>query len=157
MASGGVLSNGSWHSIPQYAGGTPNAGSVFVAGEAGAEVVGHINGRTEVLNRSQMASVMYSAITRGMASVMNATKMTLYSKQAANATPTGADPEYDNIWMDSMARKVAAQINSNNVGSAGDQEIVVMLDSDVLFRSTVKANRRNMIRTGENALMGGYT
>ena len=62
-AAGGSYSNGTWHSIPQYAtGGTPSHGSIFIAGESGAEVVGHLNGRTEVLNQSQMASVMYSAV-----------------------------------------------------------------------------------------------
>ena len=40
---------------------------MFVAGEAGAEVVGHIGGRSEVLNESQMASVMYDAVSDAMA------------------------------------------------------------------------------------------
>ena len=66
-ANGGAFYSGSWHNIPQYAnGGSPTHGSVFVAGERGAEIVGHINGRTEVLNQSQLASVMYSAIIAGM-------------------------------------------------------------------------------------------
>jgi len=64
---GGAFYGGAWHNIPQYAdGGFPNRGSVFIAGEAGAEAVGNINGRTEVLNQSQMASVMYDAVVRGM-------------------------------------------------------------------------------------------
>lgn len=47
--------------FPQYAGGTPNAGSAFIAGEAGPELVGHINNRSEVLNESQLAHVMYES------------------------------------------------------------------------------------------------
>ncbi|MCD7770133.1 MAG: hypothetical protein LUH36_08490, partial [Oscillospiraceae bacterium] len=39
---------------------------MFVAGEAGPEIVGHVGGRTEVLNASQLASVMHTAITDGM-------------------------------------------------------------------------------------------
>ena len=67
MAHGGAYYGNSWHNIPQYANGTTNAhGSVFIAGEAGPEVVGHINGRTEVLNRSQLASTIFSSITNGM-------------------------------------------------------------------------------------------
>ena len=67
-ANGGVLSvNGTWGNIPQYAGGTAKAhGSLFIAGEQGAEVVGHLNGHTEVLNRSQMAATMFSAMVAGM-------------------------------------------------------------------------------------------
>lgn len=62
-ANGGIFKHGNWHNIPQYAaGGFPDHGSMFIAGEAGAEVVGHVNGRTEVLNQSQMASTMYNAV-----------------------------------------------------------------------------------------------
>ena len=66
-ALGGSLYNGKWHNIAQYAsGGLPSHGSMFVAGEAGAEVVGHVNGRTEVLNESQLASTMYAAVSNAM-------------------------------------------------------------------------------------------
>ena len=71
-ATGGAFYGGTWHSIPQYAdGGSPNYGTVFVAGERGAEAVGNINGRTEVLNQSQMASVMYDAVVRGMVQALS--------------------------------------------------------------------------------------
>ena len=70
---GGYIKNGQsefWKNIPMYANGTANAGlhgSMFVAGENGAEMVGHINGQTEVLNRSQIAMAMKSATIAGMA------------------------------------------------------------------------------------------
>lgn len=67
QALGGIFSNGIWSSIPQFANGTLNAGSIFAAGEAGPELVGHIGGRTEVLNRSQIASAIYSAVQAAMA------------------------------------------------------------------------------------------
>ena len=66
MATGGAFHNGRWHEIPQYARGTLNAGSMFVAGEAGPELVGHIGSRTEVLNQSQLGSVMYNSVQRAM-------------------------------------------------------------------------------------------
>ena len=69
-AIGGIFSGGSWHDIPQYAGGTTNAhGTLFMAGEAGPEVVGHVGGRTEVLNKSQLAAAMYSAVHSAMQGV----------------------------------------------------------------------------------------
>ena len=71
-AAGGVFSGGVWRDIPQYAGGTTNAGSVFVAGEAGPELVGHIGGRTEVLNRSQLAATMNYAVSAGMRNMLAA-------------------------------------------------------------------------------------
>lgn len=64
-ASGGVYVNGKWSNIPQYAkGGNPH-GTAFIAGERGPEIVGHIGGRTEVLNQSQLAAVMYNAVLSG--------------------------------------------------------------------------------------------
>ena len=66
-ANGGIYSNGSWKDIPQYAnGGAPSHGTVFVGGENGPEIVGHINGKTEVLNQSQIASAIYSAVVSAM-------------------------------------------------------------------------------------------
>ena len=68
LASGGVITPNMWNSIPKYANGTNNIhGSMFIAGEAGAELVGHVNGTTEVLNRFQLAQVMRHSIVSGMA------------------------------------------------------------------------------------------
>lgn len=67
LASGGVITPNMWKSIPKYANGTNNIhGSMFIAGEAGAELVGHVNGTTEVLNRFQLAQVMHHSIVSGM-------------------------------------------------------------------------------------------
>lgn len=86
-ATGGVFTPGrGWSSIPQYARGTLNAGTVFAAGEAGPEVVGHIGGRTEVLNRSQLASTMYSSIIAAMRPLTTALENLLryFSTQLGN-------------------------------------------------------------------------
>ena len=65
--TGGAFYRGSWHNIKQYAnGGMPSHGSMFIAGERGAEIVGNINGRTEVLNQSQIASTIYNAMISAM-------------------------------------------------------------------------------------------
>lgn len=62
FANGGIIN--------AYAGGTTNArGTMFLAGEAGPEIVGHIGGRTEVLNRSQLAATMYSAVRNAMSGI----------------------------------------------------------------------------------------
>lgn len=66
-AKGGVWSGGSWSDIPQYAnGGAPKHGSLALIGENGPEILGHVNRRTEVLNRSQIASAIYSAVSSAM-------------------------------------------------------------------------------------------
>lgn len=79
-ADGGAFYNGSWHPVAQYAaGGFPSHGSLFVAGEAGSELVGHIGGRTEVLNQSQLASTMYSSVLSAMETAL--------SKQIGSSQP----------------------------------------------------------------------
>lgn len=68
MTDGGIITpNSFWQSIPKYAGGASLHGSMFLAGENGAEMVGHVNGTTEVLNRFQMGQIMHSSIIAGMA------------------------------------------------------------------------------------------
>lgn len=77
FANGGSITKTSsrvWSSIPQFAKGSLNApkhGTMFVAGENGPEIMGHINGRTEILNRSQIAQTMNNAIVKGMAQFRN--------------------------------------------------------------------------------------
>lgn len=86
-AMGGVYKNGTWSNIPQYAAGgsiSSSHGSMFIAGESGTELVGHINGATEVLNRSQLAATMLSSITAGMLQFVPALT-TLDSHVAASA------------------------------------------------------------------------
>ena len=69
-ATGGVFANGFWRALPQYARGTASAhGSLFLAGEAGPEIVGHVGGRTEVLNKSQLAATMFAAVRSAMQGV----------------------------------------------------------------------------------------
>ncbi len=65
-AKGGAFYGGGWHSIPQYADGGSVHGSLFLAGEAGPEIVGHVGGRTEVLNSSQLAATMVAAVASAM-------------------------------------------------------------------------------------------
>lgn len=73
FASGGVISNGiakRLSNIPHYAGGTRDAhGTLFLAGEAGPEIVGHVGGRTEILNQSQLAQTMFAAVRSAMTGV----------------------------------------------------------------------------------------
>lgn len=84
FATGGTISaNGAivdWNSVPKYAGGTTNAhGTLFVAGEHGPEIMGHIGGRTEILNKSQLAETMYAAIVNGFATILQQFSTALFS------------------------------------------------------------------------------
>jgi hypothetical protein len=69
FANGGYVNGGrsGYWGIPAYGNGGITHGSLFVAGEAGTEMVGRIGGQTEVLNQSQIKLAMRSAVISGMA------------------------------------------------------------------------------------------
>ena len=96
--------SGFWKSIPMYRNGTANAGlhgSLFVAGEAGAEMVGHINGQTEVLNQSQIKLAMRSAVISGMA------QFTGYFKAIYNQIAAGANAMVHSILINTEVLSAA--------------------------------------------------
>lgn len=89
LASGGFVTDGGrmtwWDSVRKYASGTTRtAGSLFVAGEAGPEIVGHVNGRTEVLNQSQIAGAIYSAVLAAMGEAVKTFGSFLSQQMASN-------------------------------------------------------------------------
>lgn len=73
-ANGGVYKFGNWHNIQNYAsGGTPKSAEMFIAREAGPELVGRLGTSTAVMNNDQIvASVsngVYKAVVAAMSNV----------------------------------------------------------------------------------------
>ena len=57
--------------VPMFAdGGYPDAGQLFIAREAGAEMVGRIGGRTAVANNDQITSAIEKAVVNGMLQIL---------------------------------------------------------------------------------------
>lgn len=138
-AAGGVFKHGAYSSIPQYAGGTSKAhGSIFIAGEAGPEVVGHIGGRTEVLNRSQLAATMYSAVTSALASLQFNVTAPSYS-----ASTGASEGDTENMLYRAFVRAIE---------DTGMDDPSIELDGDTLYKSVVRRNRQNTRATGVNQL-----
>lgn len=71
-ANGGVYKNGQWHDVTAFAsGGMPgNSGQVFLAREAGPELVGTIGGNTAVLNNDQIVASVSAGVAQAVASVL---------------------------------------------------------------------------------------
>ena len=79
-------------------GGFPSAGSLFIAGEAGPELVANIGGQTGVWNSDQMAQALYNAFSAALA-----------------ANPQGGD-----IYLDGeVIYKNTVRRNNNQVRSTG--------------------------------------
>lgn len=68
---GGVYAGGRWHPVQQYAGGgSPGGGQVFIAREAGPELVGTIGGHTAVMNNDQIVASVADGVARAVAAVL---------------------------------------------------------------------------------------
>lgn len=138
VKSGGIFNGGTWSKIPQYAKGTARAhGSLFLAGEAGPEVVGHVGGRTEVLNRSQMAATMYAAVKSAMSSV----NFNVYGGGVSAPMPSDSAESEEMLY-----RAFSRALADSDLG--GDIE----LDGGVLYSKMVNRNRLNTRLTGVNAM-----
>ena len=131
-ALGGAFYGGNWHSIPQYASGGAPHGSLFVAGEAGAELVGHIGGRTEVLNQSQIAASIAAGVHRTLS--------------ASGVRAGGSYSLADGSNEDVLYRAFRRALDETDFG--GDVE----LDGDTIYRAMVRRNRANTRLTGVNAM-----
>ena len=70
-ADGGIFA-GSWLPITAYAGGgSPLGGEMFVAREAGPELVGTIGGHTAVMNNDQIVASVSAGVYQAVASAMS--------------------------------------------------------------------------------------
>ena len=136
MARGGAFYNNRWHEIQQAATGGRFHGSLVWAGENGPEILGHVGGRTEILNQSQLASTMYAAVTRAMAGAQ--------IRVSGMNTPVSADGGYDE---ETLYRAMLRALNDSDVA---DSEVT--LDGDVLYRKMVQRNQMNTRMTGRNAM-----
>lgn len=68
QAKGGVFSGGSWKPITRYAsGGTPQSAELFMAREAGPELVGRIGSKTAVMNNNQIVSSVAAGVRQAVA------------------------------------------------------------------------------------------
>lgn len=168
-AKGGVFHHGVWSDIPQYAGGTLNAGTVFAAGENGPEIVGHIGGRTEVLNKSQIASAIYSAmvsaigqyksyfssIASSIAQIPQAVARYTPRQQSIPAVALGGDVTAQYTGGASIVESLAHTLAAQSHNGSGDQPIVVkvMLDGRQVAESTVREWQRQA-RSGRYPLSG---
>lgn len=70
-ATGGVFSGGTWHPIEQFANGGFPGGQMFIAREAGPELVGTLGGHTAVMNNDQIVASVAAGVANAVASVMS--------------------------------------------------------------------------------------
>ena len=85
-------------------GGFPDAGQLFIANEAGPELVGTINGRTAVANNDQITTAIYDAVYNAL--------------MAANSQEHGRPIEVNNhVYLDSREIKAGQQRLNRSMGT----------------------------------------
>lgn len=132
-ANGGIITP---FGISDFAnGGILGHGTLFRAGENGAEVVGHIGGRTEVLNRSQLASTMYYSVRSAMAP--------LYTYGNSDESMT-ALAEYIGNAIDSAMAKDRELMRQQNeyLRQINDKEFSAEITTSSINQAQTRMNRR---------------
>lgn len=70
-AEGGIFAGGHWNPIERYAvGGLPDTSQLFIAREAGPELVGTLGNHTAVMNNDQIVSSVSDGVAMAVSSVM---------------------------------------------------------------------------------------
>ena len=76
LAEGGVNINGTWRPVTAAAGGGSfNQGQMFVAREAGPELVGNIGGHTGVMNNNQIVASVSDGVYKAVVAAMSQNHM----------------------------------------------------------------------------------
>ena len=151
---GGSFVGSSWHSIPQFAkGGLPNHGTLFAAGEKGAEVVGNIGHRTEVLNRSQLAATMSYSITKGLAQFRN---LKFDPQMATNNNIDSVGYNYASYMSDAIIEQNKLMAEQNELLREQNRLIAekdVSISSKDVFSATRKEATNYFNRTGNSPFL----
>lgn len=68
--SGAIYAGGKWKDITSYAsGGTAGLGQLFIAREAGPELVGTIGGHTAIMNNDQIVASVSAGVARAISGI----------------------------------------------------------------------------------------
>lgn len=139
-ATGGVYSGGQWHDIAAYAsGGSPRTSQLFIAREAGPELVGTLGGHTAVMNNDQIVASVSDGVARAIAGI----RFHMTGMSAISSVPTESGMDEESIY-----RAMVRALNDSDVFPD-----TIDLDGDVVYRKMVNRNRQERMRLGVNPMM----
>lgn len=137
-----------WRSVPILArksslwylasGGTVSSGQMFIAREAGPELVGTYGSKSAVMNNDQIVRSVSDGVAKAISNI----------HFAVAGMPSAYSDEYG-MDEDAVYR---AMVRALTETGGGETEIDVNLDGDVLYRHMVRRNRANTRMTGVNAM-----
>lgn len=124
MASGGVYAHGRWQPIQQFAsGGNPTHGQLFMAREAGPELVGTLGGHTAVMNNDQIVASVASGVARAISGIK------FYNQDRATPHLAQVGTQVSNSTAELVQLAREANENTRN-GSSGE---LIQILRDILF------------------------
>lgn len=146
-ADGGVYSGGKWRPIQNYAvGGLPNQGQLFVAREAGAELVGTLGGHTAVMNNDQIVASVSAGVARAISNIKfiakNATPRVVASPAAMGY---GRTVNNDNDEIITLLKTLITEVKN--------KKTTVALDGRDITRAVVSNVNKQTRMTGTSPLI----
>ena len=141
-ATGGVFVNGQKRPIQKFAsGGSPFGGQLFLAREAGPELVGTLGGHTAVMNNDQIVASVSAGVARAISSIQfHMTGL------ASSPLPTYTQDETTEEMLYNAFMRALADSNLD-----GGTE--VYLDGEPLYQNVVRRNRMATRSTGSNPML----
>ena len=141
-ATGGVYKNGTWKPIQQFAGGgiLGTHGQLFIAREAGAELVGTLGGHTAVMNNDQIVASVSSGVAKAIAGI----RFKMTAPRLSNVTPltsTSTQITNDNTELVTLLKTLITVVQG--------LDLDVTLDGEKIKNNTVKRINQNTISTGK--------
>jgi hypothetical protein len=145
VATGGVYSHGKWSPIQKYAsGGFPSGGQMFVAREAGAELVGTLRGHTAVMNNDQIVASVSDGVARAISGIrFEAKAPALASVSRTEAIQAQASVDNTEVVM----------LLQNLIALVGALNLDVYLDGEKIKNNTVKRINQHTRQTGRLELI----
>lgn len=146
-ATGGIYKNGTWKPIQNYANGgiLGTHGQMFIAREAGPELVGTLGGHTAVMNNDQIVASVSAGVARAIAGIHF--KMT--APRLANASATRAytqqTQEIDTQQLVTLLSQILTAIKT--------QDNSVYLDGEQIKNNVVRRINNHTRATGQLELI----
>ena len=137
---GGIFSAGNNKSLPQGA-----HGSLVWAGESGPEILGHFNGKTEIINRSQIASTIASGVSRMVGRLNPAPQLAFVERQMAQQQSTNTQSAQD---LNSLVKLVSAVLVA-----VQNKDNDVYFDTVKVTNEVVKQINRDIRATGVSPII----
>lgn len=151
LGGGGIWTGTGWQNIARYASGVTSApmGQLFIAREAGPELVGTLGGHTAVMNNNQIVASVSAGVAKAIAGIRF--RISGGSRSAAMNPMSGISDIADRI-----AERMARALRTGPTGTDGNNRPIIVqmvMDGKVIGEKSVdyitgEARRGNYVLEG---------